>query len=265
MEVYKKVFELKFKKYLQYRSSFLLNFLFSSLPLIGYIIIWIYIYKYSSVVGGFDRTQMIIYYLFSCILNVCITPDFQWDMNIDIREGGLIKFLFLPISYFKYRVSSFFAGVLLKLIINVPFILIIFVFYVTKRSDNSITFISIILFLFFMICSSIISFLLYYLLILMSFFIVEISAVSYTLEIIIQFFAGSLIPLSIFPEKLQTALFFTPFPYIIYFPLNLILEKTDYLNCLKALLIISIWILILAYCITLVWKKGLVRYDGNEK
>lgn len=265
MGIYKKVFELKFKKYLQYRSSFLLNFLFSSIPLLGYIVIWLYIYNYSSIVGGFDRTQMIIYYLFSCILNVCITPDFQWDMNNDIREGGIIKFLLLPISYFKYRMSSFFAGVLLKLLINVPLIFIILFFYVIKGSYNNITFISILLFTFFLICSSIISFLLYYLLILMSFFIVEISAVSYTLEIIIQFFAGSLIPLSLFPEKLQSVLFFTPFPYIIYFPLNLILKKIDYFNCLKALLIIFIWILILAYLIMLFWERGLMRYDGNEK
>ncbi|UQS85953.1 ABC-2 family transporter protein (plasmid) [Nicoliella spurrieriana] len=262
MKVYNDFFQLKLKTNIQYRGALILNILFGVIPLIGYIILWNSIYNTKNTFGGFTENQMITYYLISRIMIICITPDFQWEMNSDIRNGDIIKFLVMPISYFFYRFSSHLADVLIKLLMTIPVILIVYLFMFKRLFFSSWS--CVLMFVIFLSIAIILSFLSFYLIMIASFFIVEIASLSYTFDMIVQFLSGAILPISIFPNSIYNIIQYTPFPYIAYFPLKVFLKPLPSFEYITAFIISIIWIFIFLILIRLFWLLGLKRFEGNE-
>lgn len=254
-------FKLKIKEGFQYRGALFLQLLFGFVPLIGYLILWHAIYIDRSIVGGLTEKQMITYYLVSRSITVCITPNFQWEMSQDIREGNLVKFLTKPISYFYYRLITHLSTVITQFCLTLFPILLFFVIFSSYVIVP--TWYQLLLFIFFLIGAVILSFLLFYSMMLFAFFITEIASLSYTLDMVVQFFSGALLPLSLFPSYLKKIIEFTPFPYVSYFPVRVFLTSLSNHDYIYALLTIFIWVGILCCLIKLLWHIGLRRFAGN--
>lgn len=258
---YKNFFKLKLKENFQYRGALFFQLIFGFIPLIGYLTLWHAIYSGRDSVGGLTETQMVAYYLISRTITVCVTPSFQWEMNQDIREGDIVKFLTKPISYLYYRLSTHLADVLTKLSLTLVSVLVLLSLlsqYVFTTNGTQI-----LLFFLFLSGSIILAFLLFYLMMLFSFFITEIASLSYTVDMITQFLSGALLPLSIFPEGLKRMIDFTPFPYITYFPVRVFLTSLPRQDYINALISIILWAGILTCLIKLLWNTGLKRFAGN--
>src|SRR3990167_1574500 len=69
-------------------------------------------------------------------------------------------------------------------------------------------------------------------------------------------------PLDILPANLQNILSFTPFPYLIFFPLQVYLGKITGLLLLKGIVVSLVWIVILWFFMKWVWNKGFKAYQA---
>jgi ABC-2 type transport system permease protein len=80
--------------------------------------------------------------------------------------------------------------------------------------------------------------------------------------IFVEFLSGALFPLDILPTAIQNFLSYTPFPYLIFFPLEIYLGKMEGLVLLKEMMISIAWLVILWYILKSVWVKGLKAYQA---
>ena len=80
-----------------------------------------------------------------------------------------------------------------------------------------------------------------------------------------EFLSGGLFPLDILPLDFQKVLYFTPFPYLIFFPLQVFLGKVTGLALIKGILISFLWSIVLFYLMKRLWYKGLLVYRAEGR
>lgn len=69
-------------------------------------------------------------------------------------------------------------------------------------------------------------------------------------------------PLEIFGETVVKALQYTPFPYTIYFPVNVLSGKTEAAAMYQGLLIQCGWILLFFWLSRLTWRVSMKKYSA---
>jgi len=79
----------------------------------------------------------------------------------------------------------------------------------------------------------------------------------------IEFLSGALFPLDILPQGIQNILSYTPFPYLIFFPLQVYLGKISGVLLFKGILVSVFWAFVLLLLMNKLWKKGLRVYEGH--
>jgi ABC-2 type transport system permease protein len=80
-----------------------------------------------------------------------------------------------------------------------------------------------------------------------------------------EFLAGGLFPLDILPAGIQKALSFTPFPYLIFFPIQVYLGKISPPEIVRGLVIGFSWAATLYVLMRTIWQKGLRVYQSHGR
>lgn len=79
---------------------------------------------------------------------------------------------------------------------------------------------------------------------------------------IIGFLAGDTFPLDIFPAAAQTIFRFLPFPYFMFYPIQIYLGRLPTDQIILTLIIMIAWVVVLYKVSTSVFKKGLKIYGA---
>jgi len=96
----------------------------------------------------------------------------------------------------------------------------------------------------------------------LAFWVLEVSTFIFILYAFEYLASGHLFPLDILPPNLEQALYFTPFPYQLYFPVSIYMGKTAGADLLRGLLIQALWV-IAAYGIArFAWRRGIKKYSA---
>jgi ABC-2 type transport system permease protein len=74
------------------------------------------------------------------------------------------------------------------------------------------------------------------------------------------FLSGMIAPLDVYPEPVRRFAELTPFPYLIYHPVNLLLGRP--VNFERALLVLAVWGTFAFFLQRRLWKRGLERYSA---
>jgi ABC-2 type transport system permease protein len=80
--------------------------------------------------------------------------------------------------------------------------------------------------------------------------------------VIIEAFSGALFPINILPGVLQSLLMATPFPYLIYFPVEVYLGNISGAVLIGGLMVAAAWAGVLWFSLNFVWQKGLKEYQA---
>jgi len=85
------------------------------------------------------------------------------------------------------------------------------------------------------------------------------------IAIITDFLSGGVFPLDILPLAFQKVLYSTPFPYLLFFPLQVYLGKIAGLEIIRGLATAFTWVFILFMTVKFIWAKGLRRYSAEGR
>src|SRR4029077_2986184 len=85
----------------------------------------------------------------------------------------------------------------------------------------------------------------------------------FLLELVLEFSAGVFFPLDILPLTLQHILKNFPSPYLVFFPLNVFLERVTQVQFWNGMATQIFWILLFAGLTKLVWSRGLSAYAAE--
>ncbi|MGO9204555.1 MAG: ABC transporter permease [Limisphaerales bacterium] len=265
MRKYWHVVNIGIQNNLTYRVNFLARALFGLIPLMAILSVWKTIYRDKnpgSTVGGYTLSEMISYYLLIALVDAltAVNED-DWQIAADIRDGNISQFLLKPIDYLWYRLCLFFSGRLTYLAVAAA-PLGIFIFCLRRYFVLPPDWAALGWFSLSVVLTAMLQFFSSYAMAMLAFWVLEVSTFIFILYAFEYIASGHLFPLDILPHGLQQALYYTPFPYQLYFPVSIYMGKVKPADLVHGLLLQVFWVLAAYALARLAWNRGIRRYSA---
>jgi ABC-2 type transport system permease protein len=267
MNKYLQVFKISFAQEFAYRFNFIMWRVRNVLQIFLVFFLWSTIFSDpDKVIFGYNKDKILTYIFGIMIMKALVLSARVVDVSGEISRGDLTNYLLKPVNYFKYWLTRDISSKALNLGFAVfEFLLLYLVlkpslFFQTDIIQLGgfliITFLAIFLF-----------FVLLFIISFVPFWAPELGWGVQFLVIIVatEFLSGGLFPLDILPSGIQGFLYLTPFPYLIFFPLQIFLGKVTGLALIKGILISSVWSIALFYLMKRLWYKGLLVYRAEGR
>ncbi len=265
MKKYLHVLNIGIQNNLTYRFNFLARTVFGLIPLIAILYVWKTIYgdkDPGSTVGTYTLPQMISYYLLVTIVDAltAVNED-DWQIAADIKDGNISQFLLKPIDYLLYRLFLFLSGRATYLAVAaIP--LALFIVYLRKYFVLPADGFTLGMFLVSTILTALLQFFVSYALAMLAFWVLEVSTFIFIVFAFEYIASGHLFPLDILPPAMQQAMYFTPFPYQLYFPVSVYMGKTVGAELVRGLLMQAAWVIAAYVLARFAWARGIKKYSA---
>lgn len=261
MSKYFTCFMMGIQKAVEYRLDFFISFFGAVFPIIIQVSMWSAIYHATGtgMLFGYTYQQMILYTFFVGVLGRFISTGFEYEMNDDIKQGGLNKYIVRPVNYYSYRAACFFGErSSVACVFTLVIIALLIFFYVFGFFQLNLF--RIVIFCISTMLALALIFLLYFCIGLLGLWASEISRVFSAITIIISIISGGVFPLDILGENASKILFYLPFQYLLQFPVDIIIGKEMAHSVWLALGVQFGWVIFFGVLAHLVWNRGLKKY-----
>ena len=263
MKKYLAVARITFANILQYRWEYLIAQARAILLLVTLYFLWSQVFQTRIHLFNFNREQIITYIFLAIILRQFVLNSAASDQIAGELQswGKFFSYLLRPIGYFRYW---FTVDLVYKFVGLISIALIIFIlvntFNITLIKPAGVVYILL------SVISVIVAILIYfYIGILVStagFWTSQVWGLQFFVVLILEFSAGAYFPIDVLPSNLQFIVKLTPFPYLLYYPISIVLGKLSYLESIQAILIATLWLFVIFFITKFVWNKGLRVYEA---
>ena len=205
-----------------------------------------------------NNTMLSRYFLSAFFVRQFSVVWVVFSFEEDALLGKLSPYIIQPLNpFFRY-----FTQHIAEQITRFPFALIIAIFFFLFNPE-SIWFPNLI-FLFLSFISTFLSFLIQFLIqsiiACLCFWTEKASSIERLFFIPTLFLSGLLAPVASFPNYVKSWIYFTPFPYLIDFPANLLSGNKT--NISGGFIMQILWILLLFPLFTKIWNEGTKKYTA---
>jgi ABC-2 type transport system permease protein len=249
---------------LEYRANFLLSMVSVVFPVFVQLFLWLNLFGNDTgeTLFGYTFPQMLSYVLYANIISRLIRTNFEYEINRDIKDGALSVFIVKPMSYFFYRLSSFIgkklihsATIFLLLVCVAVYLLLA---YNLIAPPTHIGFFVLSLFFAFLL-----NFAIFFTVGMLGFWFQDIGFLFEAARIIIIVFSGGVFPLDVFGEPWKTMLFYLPFSYTTYFPVDLLSGRLPAADAINGLCIDFFWLVVISLLAMRLFSTGMKRYSAS--
>lgn len=264
MKKYLSVFKISFQQEFVYRLNFIMWRVRNVLQIFLIFFLWNAVFSQpGAVVFGYDRAKILTYVFGILVLRAVVFSARTVDVSGEISSGDLTNYLLKPVSYFKYWFTRDLSSKALNLGFaavetTILFLILKPVFFLQTNPTLVLAFaISIILAVF-------LYFHLLFIVNLVAFWMPESGwAFQFLFMVIIaEFLSGGIFPLDILPLAFQKVIYLMPFPYVLFFPLQVYLGKIATSAIIVGLVTGGLWLVILNLFLRTIWNRGLRRYEA---
>jgi ABC-2 type transport system permease protein len=265
MKKYWHVIGIGLQSNLTYRFNYLTRTLFSFIPLFAMLSLWRTIYGSNhgaAPQNHFTQAQMIFYYMLVAVVDVftAVNED-DWQIAADIREGNISQFLLKPVDYLWYRFCLFCSGRLAFIMMAiVPLGIFIFCFRAYFVFPASMT--ALVVFPLSLLLTALLQFFISYAMAMLAFWLLEISTFIFILFAFEYLASGHLFPLALLPAPLFHVLLFTPFPYLLYFPISIYMGQAAGADLWSGLAAQAGWVALAFLFARFMWSRGVKKYSA---
>jgi ABC-2 type transport system permease protein len=262
MKKYLVAYSISLQETLQRRSTLFMDRLGGFAVVLSLYSFWSALLGDKPSFLGYTRPEMLAYVLVINVLRALVFTGRGWHLVGDISNGKISSYLVRPISYHGYSlaldlaqksvhvVSAFFEVALLAAFIHGG------LFYPTH-------FVTWLLFACSAILASLIFFFMEFMVSSLAFWTSESGGPLFCFELFLQFAAGAFFPLDVLPESLRRVLSATPFPYLVYFPARIFLEKVPLAEAARVLAIEAAWLGVFVAGALSIWRAGVRSYAAE--
>ena len=263
MNKYLTVFSASWQSEFTYRVNFMLWRLRNVLRLLMTYFLWRGIFVSNQNVFGYSQPQMLTYvFLVLIVQSMVVSAPSADSIGGEIASGDLSNYLVKPFGYLKYWFTRDLASKLLNMVFAVVEISLLWVWLRPEIvvPNNLLVITGFVLSLVLAIGN-------YYLLGCLARFIAfwqpENSwGLAFVVLVFLEILGGGIFPLNVLPEKIYALIQFTPFPYLVYFPIAIFTGKIVGAEMIRILFQSLIWVGILFLLTKYFWKKGMVVYQA---
>ncbi|CAH1058979.1 ABC transporter permease [Paenibacillus pseudetheri] len=262
MKKYLLSFNMGIQNAIEYRFNFFLSLISIVFPIIIQTSIWIAAFNHSSesTLYGYNFTQMLLYTLLAALISRLVATGIEYEINEDIKNGGLNKYIIRPINYFMYKLSVFIGSKCLQYIVLSILIVIIVSGASFYTDEYELGVHKILVSVFILISSCILNFLISYIISAIAFWLTDVSYLFVVTTLLVNIVSGGIFPLEIFGNTVNRIFDFLPFKYTIYFPVNTLNGNLSGAAITSSLFIQWMWILVIYLLAKLVWRRAMTRY-----
>lgn len=262
MRKYLVAYSISLQETLQRRSTLLMDRLGGFAVVLSLYSFWNALLGDKPSFLGYTRSEMLAYVLVINVLRALVFTGRGWQLVGDISNGKISSYLVRPIRYHGYAlsldlaqksvhvVSAFFEVALLAAFIRgglfLPAHLSTWIMFLVSALLASLIF----FFMEFIVAS-------------LAFWTSESGGPLFCFELFLQFAAGAFFPLDVLPEFLRRLLSATPFPYLVFFPARIFLEKVSTAEAARVLAIETAWLGVFLAGALAIWRAGVNSYAAE--
>jgi len=185
----------------------------------------------------------------------------DWQIATDIKDGNISQFLLKPIDYLTYRLCLFGAGRMIYTLVAFLPVTIFICFqranFVLPGDPATLGWFGLSLLL-----TGLLQFFISYSMALLAFWVLDVSTFIFILFAFEYLAGGHLFPLDILPPAVANVLYCTPFPYQLFFPVNVYLGRATGLALYQGLAIQAAWVVTVYLLARLIWSRGIRKYSA---
>lgn len=246
---------------MEYRADFLLGMVSAVFPIFIQFFLWKSIYAGSGQQSlfGYTYPQMITYTVMANIVQRLTRTSFEYEMNDDIKNGGLDKFIVRPVGYFQYRLATFIGSKLFQSAV-IFLVMIGAVAVINSVYGSVIAPLNVLYFLAALALAFVLNFILFFCVGMLAFQLTEIGFFFEAVRIVFIAFSGGIFPLDVFGPKVVAVLDFLPFKYTVNFPVDVLTGRVAGMGVPLGLLIQLAWIAGLSFLTLRLWAAGQKKY-----
>jgi ABC-2 type transport system permease protein len=266
MHKYWIIFTLSWQEEFTYRINFVLWRVRNVIKFLMIYFLWSGIFIANQSVYGYSKPQLLAYaFLLLLISTVVMSSPSSDNIGGEISSGDLGNYLVKPMHYLRY----WFCRDLSSKLLNICFASIeLMLLYLLLKPALHLSLNEVTIFSFFI--SLIIAVVLYFLISSLTRFVSFWSPentwpVAFLLSVIIELVSGGIFPLDILPDNIQHIMMFTPFPYLLYYPIAILIGKIEGIQILHVLLLGLCWVGLMMLITQYVWSKGLRIYASEGR
>lgn len=250
---------------LVYRVNFLFRAAFGLVPLMAMLMVWDTIYAGKgpgAMVGAYTLAQMVSYYLVVTLVDMlsAVAED-DWQIAGEIKDGLISQYLVKPVDYLAYRLALFFSG---RLVYTAAAMIPVGLFILFQRDyftppAHAATWLW---FALSVAMTAVLQFLISYTMALLAFWVTEVATFIFILYAFEYLAGGHLFPLDILPRAVLEALQYTPFPYLLFFPVSIFMERVEGAALAGGLAVQAMWVVAAFALARFVWSRGVRKYSA---
>ena len=259
-------FSLGLRGALEYRLNFFVSLLGAVAPVIVQTALWTCLYApgagaatAADTLFGFTYMQMLGYVVVANIVSRLVRTGFEYDLNDDIRSGGLDRYLVKPIDYFGFRMTQFIGSKAAETVFMGAALAAALV-ALSAATGFAVGAVAALGFVAALCLAFVLNFLVFWCVGLAGFWLTEIGFFFEAARIVIITASGGIFPLSVFGPGPEAVLKALPFRYTIQFPTEVLCGRVAGSALAWGLALAAAWSAALAVLARVIWSAGLRRF-----
>lgn len=259
VEKYIASFVTGLKAAVEYRANFLLSLVAVTSPIVIQTVLWLALYDPGDVLFGYTFEQMVAYTVLAQLVSRLVRTGFEYQINDDIRTGGLDRYLVKPLGYAGYRLAVFLGDKSLQSLL-MALILASACGVLGATVGFGVEPAALAAFLVSLLVAFGLNFLLFWCVGMTGFWLTESGFLIEAMRIVIITLSGGIFPLSVFGPVGESWLEALPFRFTIQVPVDLLTGRLVP-GALGSELVGALgWLVVLSALGAVLWHRGLRRF-----
>ena len=253
---------LGIKETMAYRGDFWLGIFSAVFPILIQIFMWQALYQGADngILYGRSYAQMLAYSVSASLLWRLLKTGFEYEINDDIKNGGLSKYVIRPIAYLPYRLSCFLGQKIAVLLSGIALIALALTGVGLYFQASPVNASGVFLFIPILFGALVLNFLIFFCVGMWAFWLSEIGYMFEAVRIVIVVLSGGIFPLEIFGDTVCGLLQFLPFNYAVGFPVDVLTGMVTRSAALIGILFQLVWIVFMTLISLRLWSLGKNKY-----
>lgn len=213
----------------------------------------------SEVMEGYTLSMMTVYFLIVPIGNRILQGENMGFLSREIYDGSFNRYLIYPISFFQYKTLTYLTY---SAFYGLQLFVIFFIYQFLFGTPEPMMVLNVLKGVLIFLLAAYTYMSLSMLIELLALWADNIWSLSVMCRFFTYFLGGSFIPIAFFPGWLQSALAYTPFPYLISLPIRTTMGISTWEEIGTGVVVLTVWSLILRMSASALWNKGQYKYSG---